>query len=160
MAHDFSITKLKGRKVNKEVNELRHILGFHKTNVKQQEMEAKYPDYTVDFATSHGRRENTSIKQESETAYFFGYGNAAMYRVFYCQEFNKGVSGCNDGKIINREQAIRGVNKSISFLSSYPDIKEVDKLKAYVPIIMESGNDALFFIHFSWERGVLCVAEK
>jgi len=149
MSHDFSISKLKGKKVNKEVNKLRHILGFHKTNVKQKEIEAEYPDKTIDFITSRGRIENTSIKQEAETAYFFGYGNSAMYRAFYCQEFDKGVSGSNDGKVINREQAIRGVNKSISFLSFHPNVKEVDKLKAYIPIIMESGKDALFFIHFS-----------
>lgn len=98
-----------------------------------------------------------SIKVKSEVnsdgdaprAYFFGYGDGAMYKAFGVEQYNACLSGGWHKKIITKNEAVAGLRLALELLSDYPDPNRTKGLSAFLAEHVETAPvNMKFEIHF------------
>jgi hypothetical protein len=96
-----------------------------------------------------------SLRKESDrkkVVYFFGYCGGVAYKAFNAHQFNRGLSGSNNGKSVSKEEAIKGVNVMISTFARSGDLyqNQIDEFTNYLEnVIKPSNDDEHFEAHFS-----------
>ena len=86
----------------------------------------------------------------TEFCYFFGYAGGVMYRHFNAAEFNGGVSGTNQGKVIDAIDAMFAIQLIISELKDRGYDHDAANFERFNKnVVLKSGNNQKYRIHFS-----------
>ena len=92
------------------------------------------------------------IKRKNERyKYFFGYANGMMYEAFNHMECNYGLSGSGSCFTIDKDTAIRGLERAHEIFISinYPDPTRFDDLLEFLETIKNDPEDTEYIISYT-----------
>lgn len=89
--------------------------------------------------------------ETSEYVCFFGFLGGIAYSAFNAQEFNNGLSGSNDGKVISKSEAEAGVKAMIEkFKTGQHYETEIAEFTTFLnEKILTQDDSVKFFVHYS-----------
>jgi hypothetical protein len=158
MGHDFSISKLNRTNTKKQTKTLMKNLRDYKLQIKN-EFVSEVPDmrgYSISFTilTTDGKIvpfKSKNIKIEQTTVcHFPSQSDKKVYEMFHATHFDAGVSGINDGKLVNVKQvhaAFKRLNDALKGTDEASDYQNL--IDFYYDEVVDCADDQLFFIHYS-----------